>query len=230
MDYEEILKTISCWMEAYTPICEKDDSPLFQLEPPATEEEISAVEKQINRRLPDSLRTFFLCHARYLKLTAYFSDDFSEKLPPAIHSLFSAFLELSLDDLPSLNESCQESIRVCLAEPEHPSAAQLQNVLPLTWVPAEIFWYLITVRMLSTRLFFIWISMPLNITSVYWGILSKIFWSGIRQWDFAEQRIHRWLPFCQTKPTASNLTVPTPNFFAVSFSQNKLRKEQAYEK
>ena len=135
MDYEEILKTISCWMEAYTPICDKDDSPLFQLEPPATEEEISAVEKQINRRLPDSLRTFFLCHARYLKLTAYFSDDFSEKLPPAIHSLFSAFLELSLDDLPSLNESCQESIRVCLAEPEHPSAAQLQNVLPLTWVP-----------------------------------------------------------------------------------------------
>lgn len=103
MDYEEILKTISCWMEAYTPICEKDDSPLFQLEPPATEEEISTVEKQINRRLPDSLRTFFLCHARYLKLTAYFSDDFSEKLPPAIHSLFSAFLELSLDDLPSLN-------------------------------------------------------------------------------------------------------------------------------
>ena len=91
MDYEEILKTISRWMEAYTPICKKDDSPLFQLEPPATEEEISAVEKQINRRLPDSL--------------------------------------------PSLNESCQESIRVCLAEPEHPSAAQLQNVLPLTWVP-----------------------------------------------------------------------------------------------
>ena len=38
MDYEEILKTISCWMEAYTPICDKDDSPLFQLEPTATEE------------------------------------------------------------------------------------------------------------------------------------------------------------------------------------------------
>ena len=135
MDYKEILKTISRWMKAYTPICEKDDSPLFQLELPATEEEISAVEKQINRRLPDSLRTFFLCHARYLKLTAYFSDDFSEKLPPAIHSLFSAFLELSLDDLPSLNESCQESIRVCLTEPEHPSAALLQNVLPVRWVP-----------------------------------------------------------------------------------------------
>ena len=99
MDYEEILKTMSRWMEAYKPICDKDDSPLFQLEPPATEEEISAVEKQINRRLPDSLRTFFLCHARYLKLTAYFSDDFLKKLPSSIHSLFSAFLELSLDDL-----------------------------------------------------------------------------------------------------------------------------------
>ena len=45
MDYEEILKTMSRWMEAYKPICDKDDSPLFQLEPPATEEEISAVEK-----------------------------------------------------------------------------------------------------------------------------------------------------------------------------------------
>ena len=135
MDYEEILKTMSRWMEAYKPICDKDDSPLFQLEPPATEEEISAAEKQINRRLPDSLRTFFLCHARYLKLTAYFSDDFLKKLPSSIHSLFSAFLELSLDDLPLLNESCQEAIHVCLVEPEHPSAAQLQNVLPLTWVP-----------------------------------------------------------------------------------------------
>ena len=135
MGYEEILKTMSRWMEAYKPICDKDDSPLFQLKPPATEEEISAVEKQINRRLPDSLRTFFLCHARYLKLTAYFSDDFLKKLPSSIHSLFSAFLELSLDDLPLLNESCQEAIHVCLVEPEHPSAAQLQNVLPLTWVP-----------------------------------------------------------------------------------------------
>lgn len=135
MDYEEILKTMSRWMEAYKPICDKDDSPLFQLEPPATEEEISAVEKQINRRLPDSLRTFFLCHARYLKLTAYFSDDFLKKLPSSIHSLFSAFLELSLDNLPLLNESCQEAIHVCLVEPEHPSAALLQNVLPLTWVP-----------------------------------------------------------------------------------------------
>lgn len=28
MDYEEILKTISRWMEAYTPICKKDD-PLY---------------------------------------------------------------------------------------------------------------------------------------------------------------------------------------------------------
>ncbi|MEI3523637.1 MAG: hypothetical protein V8Q36_05630 [Anaerotignum sp.] len=36
MDYEEILKTISRWMKAYTLICDKDDSPLFQLEPPAT--------------------------------------------------------------------------------------------------------------------------------------------------------------------------------------------------
>lgn len=35
MDYEEILKTMSRWMEAYKPICDKDDSPLFQLEPPA---------------------------------------------------------------------------------------------------------------------------------------------------------------------------------------------------
>ena len=52
MDYEEILKTMSRWMEAYKPICDKDDSPLFQLKPPATEEEISAVEKQINRRQP----------------------------------------------------------------------------------------------------------------------------------------------------------------------------------
>lgn len=34
MDYEEILKTMSRWMEAYKPICDKDDSPLFQLEPP----------------------------------------------------------------------------------------------------------------------------------------------------------------------------------------------------
>ena len=59
MDYEEILKTISCWMEAYTPICEKDDSPLFQLEPPATEEEISAVEKQINCTLSEIDRVFF---------------------------------------------------------------------------------------------------------------------------------------------------------------------------
>lgn len=135
MDYEEILKTMSRWMEAYKPICDKDDSPLFQLEPPATEEEISAVEKQINRRLPDSLRTFFLHHSRYLKLDACFSDDFLEKLPPAIYSLSRAFLELSLDDLPLLNQSCQEAIHVCLVEPEHPSAAQLQNVLPLTWVP-----------------------------------------------------------------------------------------------
>ena len=116
MDYEEILKTMSRWMEAYKPICDKDDSPLFQLEPPATEEEISAVEKQINRRLPDSLRTFFLCHARYLKLTAYFSDDFLKKLPSSIHSLFSAFLELSLDNLPLLNQSCQESIRLAFIE------------------------------------------------------------------------------------------------------------------
>lgn len=68
-------------------------------------------------------------------MTAYFSDDFLKKLPSSIHSLFSAFLELSLDDLPLLNESCQEAIHVCLVEPEHPSAAQLQNVLPLTWVP-----------------------------------------------------------------------------------------------
>lgn len=135
MDYEEILKTMSRWMEAYKPICDKDDSPLFQLEPPATEEEISAVEKQINRRLPDSLRTFFLHHSRYLKLTAYFSDDFLKKLPSSIHSLFSAFLELSLNNLPLLNQSCQECIQLAFIESEHPSAALLQNVLPLTWVP-----------------------------------------------------------------------------------------------
>lgn len=91
MDYEEILKTISRWMEAYTPICKKDDSPLFQLEPPATEEEISAVEKQINRRLPDSLRTFFLCHARYLKLTAYFSMIFRKNYHPPSTVYFLLF-------------------------------------------------------------------------------------------------------------------------------------------
>lgn len=135
MDYEEILKTMSRWMEAYKPICDKNYSLLFQLEPPATEEEISAVEKQINRRLPDSLRTFFLHHARYLKLDACFSDDFLETLPPAIYSLSRAFLELSLDNLPLLNQSCQESIRLSFIESEHPSAARLQNVLPLTWVP-----------------------------------------------------------------------------------------------
>ena len=139
MDYEEILKTISCWMEAYTPICDKDDSPLFQLEPPATEEEISAVEKQINRRLPDSLRTFYLCHARYLKLTAYFSDDFSEKLPPAIHSLFSAFLELSLDDLPSLNESCQDRFVSVWQNQSTPPLHSCKMILPLTWVPCGDF-------------------------------------------------------------------------------------------
>lgn len=139
MDYKEILKTMSRWMEAYTPICDKDYSTLFQMEPPATEEEISAVEKQINRRLPDSLRAFFLHHARYLKLIANFSNDFSEKLPPAVHSLSRAFLELSLDKLPLLNQSCQEAIHVCLVEPEHPSAARLQNVLPLTWVPCGDF-------------------------------------------------------------------------------------------
>ena len=49
MDYEEILKTMSRWMEAYKPICDKDDSSLFQLEPPATEE-ISAVKMEINHQ------------------------------------------------------------------------------------------------------------------------------------------------------------------------------------
>lgn len=139
MDYEEILKTISRWMEAYKPICDKNYSLLFQLEPPATEEEIAAVEKQIHRRLPDSLRTFFLHHARYLKLDACFSDDFLETLPPAIYSLSRAFLELSLDNLPLLNQSCQERIQLAFIESEHPSAAQLQNVLPLTWVPCGDF-------------------------------------------------------------------------------------------
>ena len=70
-----------------------------------------------------------------MKLTAYFSDDFSKKLPSSIHSLFSAFLELSLDNLPLLNQSCQECIQLAFIESEHPSSAQLQNVLPLTWVP-----------------------------------------------------------------------------------------------
>lgn len=230
MDYEEILKTISRWIKAYTPICDKDDSPLFQLEPPTTEEEISAVEKQINRRLPDSLRTFFLCHARYLKLTAYFSDDFSEKLPPAIHSLFSAFLELSLDDLPSLNESCQESIRVCLAEPEHLSAAQLQNVLPLTWVPCgDLLVFDYSQDAFDPPVLYL----DFYAAEYHLCVLGHSFGDFLKRYTavgLCGTEDTQMAPFCQTKPTASSLTVPTPNFFAVSFSQNKSRKEQAYEK
>lgn len=59
MDYEEILKTMSRWMEAYKPICDKDDSPLFQLEPPATEEEISAVENKSIEGFPTACGHFF---------------------------------------------------------------------------------------------------------------------------------------------------------------------------
>ena len=71
---------------------------LLEVDPPATERQVSAVESELGYALPPSLRAFFLtCSARVL-LNWFFEWEFSSNLPEPLRDVRGGSIFLSLQE------------------------------------------------------------------------------------------------------------------------------------
>ncbi|MGN1030212.1 MAG: SMI1/KNR4 family protein [Butyricicoccaceae bacterium] len=96
MDYQRLDNQLEKLYRVYTALGEDVE---WKKEPAATEAEIAAAEAELGRRLPDSLRDFFLNDSKKCTFGMFFSDEFSDQFPEELDEIFSACFTVSLEEL-----------------------------------------------------------------------------------------------------------------------------------
>ena len=132
-DYQQLLERLRSLADAIRPICEDDLT--FEIAPRAPEKDVLSVEAEIDRRLPDILRDFFLnCSAKIDFDWALDEEKFARELPEDLEEVtFGAFtFELSGVEPDWVNwTGWQDSIE----HPEHyvggPSRYRFDQLYPL---------------------------------------------------------------------------------------------------
>ncbi len=94
MCYEEVLSKLAVLKSTYEKI---DKTVTLEIEEPATEDEVVAVEKELGTPLPIPLREFFLNCSSKITLWADLPEDF--ELPTNLGDIFRAVIVLSLNDI-----------------------------------------------------------------------------------------------------------------------------------
>lgn len=110
MDYLQIKQLLNKLKETYEQIGIDVN---FDLEPPANETEVLALEKQVKMRLPAEIRNFFLKFSKNCEFNAFLPDDL--KLPKELCGIFSACFIISLDEVKRAEESRESWQRECFS-------------------------------------------------------------------------------------------------------------------
>jgi len=105
----------------------------FHVGPPATEEEVSAVERAIGRRLPESFRTVLRTFSKEVDFDWSLGDD--ARPPGPFHDIFSGTCSWSLDRLVTLEASRRAWIDGCFRDPGDGYDAVWHHKLALADVP-----------------------------------------------------------------------------------------------
>lgn len=130
MDYQNIGTLLSALRAAYEKICGEVQ---FVKGPPASEREVEDLEAKLRRKLPRSLKNFFMGFSRELRLNAFLPDDFT--LPDGLRGIFSASFLFSLQEVENAEESRKSWASQCFTDPNHAYDRVWHGKLGLMTVP-----------------------------------------------------------------------------------------------
>jgi hypothetical protein len=99
----------------------------FVFEPPATAEELQAVERALGRSIPKTVATVFTGFSRKLTFSWFLPDDFH--LPEPFDGIFCGGADWGLDAIPRLDEDRQSWVAEVFPNPDDPYDAVWHRVI-----------------------------------------------------------------------------------------------------
>ncbi len=115
MDYKRFDKICKKLIDAYKKL---DDEAYYVVQPKASEEEISGVEKELGIKIPAQLRNFFKDFSAEVEMRAFLPHDFCDALPKELCEIFCACFIFSLEELKRAEESRRNWVEACFTDPE----------------------------------------------------------------------------------------------------------------